>query len=237
MNKYIVSYIKNSIPQTLLIEASTQKMADCYFTKHTPDAEVYRVHEATADDMKPGLPVLKVPEMTHNEYQQYLRDNAAKISNEKNYSFEDYQRDADAVFVTDFDLDKLQLSDELKTLINTSFASESVNKFGNRFLSGHIDNSSVYALASELGCSIACDNYYNGFYTHDEAKLILEFCEGDISLILCETDEAYYNEIEHYNKFYGVEKPFLDDILSDAEGKCSLQENIAVDKNKDIVLE
>ncbi len=60
--KYNVSYVRNDVPQTILVEAETEFDAREYFKEYKPDASIYGVDEATGDDMRPGKPVLTVPE-------------------------------------------------------------------------------------------------------------------------------------------------------------------------------
>ncbi len=60
--KFNVSYVRNTIPQTILVEAKTAELAESYFNSQKQDAQVYGVHEATADDYRPGKPVMVVPD-------------------------------------------------------------------------------------------------------------------------------------------------------------------------------
>ena len=116
---------------------------------------------------------------------------------------DDYNRDADSVIILDFDLDKFELTDEVKCFINSAFSSDSVNKYGHMRLSGHSEH--VYAYADKLGCDCVTSGAYNGFFKNDENRLVFEFCEGDISLILCENEKEYRAELDSYYKFYDVE--------------------------------
>lgn len=146
--------------------------------------------------------------MTHNEYQEFLKKNASRLYADPGYTMDDYQRDADGVTILAFELDKFNLTDEMKKVINDAFASESTNKHGNMYVSGHYHTFSfVNGVADALGCENVCRDAYKGFYKNDDARLVLEYCEGDVSLILCETDEAYKTEIASFFKFYEVERP------------------------------
>lgn len=206
MNKYYISYTKNDVSQGIIVEASSEEVAGKYLGKYEPGSHILGIKQATADHMKPGMPVVKAKEMTHNEYQQYLKDNAARFHSEIGYTMDDFKRDADSVVITGFKLDKFNLSDETKQLINVAFNSDEVKKNGNLLLRGRFEY--PYALADKLGCSCMCDGAYNGFFKNDKSKLVLEFCEGDVYLILCETDEAYRKELASYNKFYKLEAEF-----------------------------
>lgn len=203
--KYSISYIRNSVPQGIIVEASSAEVAERFFAKRKPDAEICGVVEAKSHDIKPGISVLTVNEMTHNEYQEFLKKNASRLYNDKDYTMADYKKDADSVFILDFDLEKFGLTDDMKKCINIMFDAESVNNNGNMRLSGHVMNNDYYwTIAHNLGCEVVCDNYYNGFLKNDEAQVVFSFCEGDISLILCETKEAYLDEVRDYCEFYKI---------------------------------
>ena len=58
MKQYNISYVRNDVPQTILVEAVSAEAAECYFKHERPSAVFCGIHEATADDMKPGKPVM-----------------------------------------------------------------------------------------------------------------------------------------------------------------------------------
>lgn len=188
-----------------------------YFVGHKPDADICgEVVLAGPDDMKPGKPVIRVPEMTHNEYQKFLEQNASRLHNESGYTMEDYIRDADSVAVLGFDLSKYGLSKEYEVLINASFSTEGDSVLHNKILRGHfMDNDKIFAVANALGCECAYDNYYSGFFKNDESRLVFGFCEGDITLILCEDEKSYRAEYYRSCQFYKVEPD--DALVYDSE--------------------
>lgn len=154
--------------------------------------------------------------MTHNEYQEFLRKNAERLHTEKGYSMADYERDADRVKVIGFELDGFKFSDNAKALINKVFDSEERDKRGNVLLRGHIIGSHEHAIGQALGCECVKNNYYNGFYKNDESRCIFEYCEGDLNLVLCGTEAAYYEALGRYYEFFGI-KPKLDDVVQKCE--------------------
>ena len=155
--------------------------------------------------------------MTHNEYQEFLKQNASRFNNEKGYSMEDYERDADSVDITGFELEQFNLSDEAKVIINKMFHSDEKSRLENMLLRGHVFSSDQHAIGNSLGCELMKDNYYNGFFKNDESRCFFEFCEGDISLVLCETDLEYKKELERYCEFYEIETPPFEVKVFDEE--------------------
>ena len=161
--------------------------------------------------------------MTKNEYQDYLSKIARRLHTDAGYSLQDFQRDADRVQVLGFELDQFNLSDVDRQIINKMFDSDEKNKNGNLLLRGHVmDRGFVNMIANTLYCHSACDNGLNGFYTNRDKRCLLEFCEGDIYLTLCETNEAYNEEWESLCTFYEVKlkdtslKVFFDDVHIDS---------------------
>ena len=159
--------------------------------------------------------------MTHNEYQEFLKQNANRLYTEKGYTMEHYNRDAERVKIIGFELDQFGFSDKQRMFIDKVFSGDREDKFGNMLLEGHLmEERLVFTLANVLECDLVKDKYYSGFFKNDEKRCVLEFCEGDIYLALCETDEKYKEAIADYNQFYGVEaQPLLDSVIADAEMK------------------
>lgn len=63
MKTYNLTWTRDSYNGTccaLIIKASDEATAKAYFTEHKPDAEIVGISEGC--DMKPGKPVLEVPE-------------------------------------------------------------------------------------------------------------------------------------------------------------------------------
>lgn len=79
LKQFNISYMGNNIPQTILVEAGSSNEAGRYFMSQMPDAKFYGIHEVTADDMRPGKPVMTVPAdfLKNNEVilKQYGLDN------------------------------------------------------------------------------------------------------------------------------------------------------------------
>ena len=59
--KYHISY-KDGVCQAIIVEAPSAEVAEHYFLSQMPDARICGTHEASIDDMKPGKPVMVVPE-------------------------------------------------------------------------------------------------------------------------------------------------------------------------------
>lgn len=59
--KYHISY-KDGVYQAIIVEAPSAEVAEHYFMSQMPDAKICGIHEACFDDMKPGKPVMVVPE-------------------------------------------------------------------------------------------------------------------------------------------------------------------------------
>lgn len=62
MNRYNISFKKNGVCQANLVEAPSAELAEKYFSYYITGAEVYGVKEATADDLRPGKPIITVPD-------------------------------------------------------------------------------------------------------------------------------------------------------------------------------
>lgn len=142
-------------------------------------------------------------EMTHNEYQEFLNNNANRLYTDSNYTIEDYARDAHNVVIKGFDLNKFPLTDEMKELINSMFKSDRISRMGNLLLDGFLpSNTGIYSLAATLGCKIVCDNGLSGFFRNDKERFLLKFCEGDLYLEICETDMDYKKALDSSCEFY-----------------------------------
>lgn len=160
--------------------------------------------------------------MTHNEYHDFLAANASRLYTEEGYTMADYKRDADSVEVLSFDLAPYRdrLSDSAIQVINALLNTERTSRLGNLLLEGHGDDDFIRLLAYKLDCDLVCDKFYNGFYKNDNALCVLEFCEGDVYLILCETEEAYRAEVASSNKFYGVETEAAEKTFKEGSYNC-----------------
>lgn len=65
---YNISHKNNGVYQALLVEAGSQKIAEAYFKEKKPGSEFLGIHEATRDDMRPGKPVMVVPDEFRLEF-------------------------------------------------------------------------------------------------------------------------------------------------------------------------
>lgn len=66
--KFHVSHKTDGVYQALLVEAPSEKIAEAYFREQKPESKVLGIHVATRDDMKPGKPVLVVPDEFRLEF-------------------------------------------------------------------------------------------------------------------------------------------------------------------------
>lgn len=142
--------------------------------------------------------------MTHNEYKDYLKANASKIYNVKGYTMDDYMKDANSIEIIDYDLSKYNLPQKIQAIVNKIFDTNEIDKSDNELFRGSCSLENVYLLAKQLECESGYTGGYSGFYYNIDKKMMLEFAEGDVTLILCENKEKYNecltNTIEFYNK-------------------------------------
>lgn len=160
--------------------------------------------------------------MTHNEYMEFLKNNASRLYTDKGYSMADYNRDADRVEIIGFDLDRFGFDEKTRGFIDKVFSGAGEDKFGNLRLDGNVmDNALAFTIAGELGCELVKDKFYSGFFKNDEKRCVLEYCEGDIYLTLCETDERYQEAVEDYERFYGVRPEKAEVLFDELEGDAT----------------
>lgn len=160
--------------------------------------------------------------MTHNEYFEFLKKNAERMYTDKGYTMAHYNRDAERVEIIGFDLDRFGFDEKNRGFIDKVFSGDGEDKFGNLRLEGNVqDNALAFTIAGELGCELVRDKFYSGFFKNDEKRCVLEYCEGDIYLVLCETDERYQEAVEDYERFYEVTPRKIDLI----DLRCYLEEN------------
>ena len=60
--KYNISYERSGVYQTIIVEAPSVEVAEYYFASQKPDAMICGSDEARSYDIKPGKPVMVVPE-------------------------------------------------------------------------------------------------------------------------------------------------------------------------------
>lgn len=60
MTPYVVSYISNNIPQTLIIQSNSIEEALSIFREKNKNRaiELFNIKSATPEDYKPGIPIL-----------------------------------------------------------------------------------------------------------------------------------------------------------------------------------
>ena len=66
--KFNVSHKTNGVYQAVLVEATTERIAEAYFSVQEPKSEVLGVRKARPDDMKPGKPLMVVPDEFRLEF-------------------------------------------------------------------------------------------------------------------------------------------------------------------------
>lgn len=145
--------------------------------------------------------------MTHNEFQEYMKANANKLYTHKDYTMADYNRDCDSVEVIPYDLERFGLlfSEEQLRLVNGYFTGERENSRGHKLLEGHVlRDGAEFTLMDRLGVDVVVDKGYSGFGINGDNRVLFEFCEGDIYLILCENMEEYCEELRAHCEFYMV---------------------------------
>lgn len=81
--KFNISHKTNGVYQTVLVEATTQEIAEAYFREKKPDSELLNIHEARTEDFKPGKPVLVVPDAFRldfiREHQRAFNEKMAEL--------------------------------------------------------------------------------------------------------------------------------------------------------------
>lgn len=60
--KYHITHERNGIYHGILVDSPSVQIAENYFVSKHPDSRVCGIHEASMDDMKPGKPLLIVPD-------------------------------------------------------------------------------------------------------------------------------------------------------------------------------
>lgn len=150
--------------------------------------------------------VEKVRVLSHNQYQAFLQNNATRLYEDVSYTLEDYRRDADGVEVMPFRLEQFGLSSDVQEFINKRFASISYTSTGDACLRCHVNSTvGVKFMADALGCDVVCNQEFNGFYKNDKNKFILEFCDGNVSLLICSSQKSYATQLAEFNQFYEIE--------------------------------
>lgn len=60
MKHYNVSYVRDEVPQAILIKAQSEEQARRYFESYKPDAKIYGVTEQNdiTEDVRKGKPII-----------------------------------------------------------------------------------------------------------------------------------------------------------------------------------
>lgn len=150
--------------------------------------------------------VKRVRLMSHNQYLAYMQHNANRLYADDSYSVEDYRRDADRVEVLPFRLERFKLDAFIEEYVNKRFTSISYTPEGDACLQCSI-TSSVGAdfIAQALGCEAVCNQGYSGFFKNDTQRLILEFCEGEASLLICGSQKTYAAHLAEYKRAFDIQ--------------------------------
>ncbi len=146
--------------------------------------------------------------MTHNEYSQYKKECAYKLSIDKDYTLDDFNRDFDSVEVIGYDLEKYNLSKDIEDVINC-FTDRNDFKESSEAFYGHINLQNTWGLAEKLNCVYGIPYKFSGYMRNNEDMIILNYAEGDISINVY-TDKNQYNQdvIETHN-FYDKESFYI----------------------------
>jgi hypothetical protein len=64
------------------------------------------------------------------------------------------------------------------------------------------------------------DAWYFGVWVHEEKREIITYAEGDITRVICPTEESYHAELKHMAEFYGPPPPAF--IVIDPEKKTRI---------------
>lgn len=148
-----------------------------------------------------------IVKMTHNEYEEHKK----KIQDRFDHGItnNDDLISLKNIHVTDFDLSKYNLTDDMKKVINTCFLENDFDKSENEHFHGRCNKQNIDKLiAKPLNCKIGCDCGHAGIYYNPENRIILEFVENTMTLSVFENDEKY-NKFSHgikqyYNQYYGT---------------------------------
>ena len=143
--------------------------------------------------------------MSRNQYQAYLQGNAQRMVDDVGYTIDDYRRDAKRVEVLPFQLDGFRLSSGQKAVMDNRFTSISYTQEGDACLRGRVGSTvGVGLIAKELGCELVCKQDFSGFYKSDLHKFILEFADGDVSLLICKSHMSYANRLAELHQNFEI---------------------------------
>lgn len=69
--RYTISYEIHAISNVIAVEARTPQMARSYFLSQHPNARIFGIREMEMCDLKPGLPIMTVPD-DENALKEFL---------------------------------------------------------------------------------------------------------------------------------------------------------------------
>lgn len=69
------------------------------------------------------------------------------------------------------------------------------------------------------------DASYFGVWIHNEERLTFTYCEGDLSLVECPTEESFQAELANMAEFYGPPRPAYRVIGEDFKAEVYAEEN------------
>lgn len=145
---------------------------------------------------------ISMQQMTHNEFQKYQENLAKKIWNQEiEYNVTDFVNDTKKVYVIDYDLDKYNIPDEIKILINEYMKSNKIFENHETFF-GHIDLDSTHYMAKLLHCEYGIPFGYAGYYRNNDYMMIINYAEGDFNVSLYTDKQIYNNAVIQTHNFY-----------------------------------
>lgn len=139
--------------------------------------------------------------MTKNEYQDFLKECANKYWTVPGYNRKEMDAELDAVEILPFDLKRFNLDPQTEKWINILFKEETTDRNGNYMLRGftYHEREEVNHLNAYYGDYA---NAYSFYAYNDKENLIYTYCEGDTTLTLFETAEAYAKAKQKSQKWY-----------------------------------
>lgn len=142
--------------------------------------------------------------MTKNEYQAFLKECVGKYWTVPGYNKKEMDDEFDAVEILPFDLQRFNLDPETEKWINILFNEETIDRNGNYMLRGF----TCHEMEEVNRLNVHYGDYANtySFYAYnDKERLIYTYCEGDTTLTLFETAEAYAKAKQETHDWYKEE--------------------------------
>ena len=141
--------------------------------------------------------------MTKNEARAYMRECASKLYNESGYTMKDYERDCDSIELIPLDLSKYpSIKPETAKWIDKLFNEEDVDKNGNYMLRGFTYHPIAEKDVMNMQYGDGDIDSINFWAFNEDEMLIYTYCEGDTTLHIFSTKDAYDKEYEEQLKWY-----------------------------------